>query len=355
MKSPTTYAVREAEPRSVASDVARIWQENLTLAMDSRARCDWVYEAAPDPPARVLVLDAAIAGADPVIVGTAGIARRRFQVGTEQRSAGHLVDLAVAPAHRALGPALSLVREGRRLALVGHDFAYGFPNAKARGVFRRAGYAALGPVTRFARVLRHRPYLERYLGATPLASAGGVLLDRALSLWLAPRRLRTALLYRLDLADEPDARFDELWQRCKCEYDVVSWRGAALLRWRFLGGHRGRRRFATLTRRGEARVLAAYAVVETQGTTAHIRDLFGDKASLGPLLDLLLPRLRADGASSASFMCLASAEIGELLRSRGFSPREQERVLFYDSASAELARTLANPERWYVTDLDDDS
>lgn len=53
-------------------------------------------------------------------------------------------------------------------------------------------------------------------------------------------------------------------------------------------------------------------------------------------------------------MRLAAAEFGELLRSRGFGAREQARVLFYDSASAELSRALADPARWYVTDLDDD-
>ncbi len=355
MKNPTTYAVREVLPRSVATDVARVWRENLSLAMEASARFEWVYEATPDPPATVLVLTASVAGAEPAIVGTAGIAKRRFQVGSQELSAANLVDLAVDSAHRGLGPALSLVREGQRIAIADHDFAYGFPNAKARGVFRRAGYQALVPVTRFARVLRHQPYLERYLGASPLALLGGATLDRALSLWLAPMRGASALRYRLDFADAPDERFDALWQRCKGEYDVVSWRGAALLRWRFLGGQRGLRRFATLTSARAPHPLLAYAVVERQGDTAHIRDLFGEQRALGPLLDLLLPRLRAEGASSASFMCLCSPRLAALLRSRGFGVREQERVLVYTAASAELAKSLSDPARWYVTDADDDS
>jgi hypothetical protein len=86
----------------------------------------------------------------------------------------------------------------------------------------------------------------------------------------------------------------------------------------------------------------AYAVLEQQGGTVHLRDLFGARAALGPLLDLLLPLLRAEGAESASFMFLGPADVQALLSSRGFRARERERVLFFDSASPELVDALSD-------------
>lgn len=350
--SRTTYAVRAVEPRSVASEVARIWNDNLKLALDAAARFDWVYRDAPEPPPQVLVLSASAPGGEPQLVGTAGIARRRVQVGERLLRAAHLVDLAVDAPHRALGPALSLVREARRLALAEQDFAYGFPNAKARGVFARAGYASLRPVARYARVLRHESYLERYLGASLLATVIGAVLDGTLGAWRAPARLFAARRFRLELLDAPDARFDELWERCRGQYDVVGWRGAELLRWRFFGGHRGRRRIAALCRK---QTLLAYAVLEREGGVVHVRDLFGERRALGALFDLLLPRLAAEGASSVSFMLLGPPAVVALLQSRGFWEREQERVPFFDAPAPELRRALSDASRWWITDADDDS
>ncbi len=105
---------------------------------------------------------------------------------------------------------------------------------------------------------------------------------------------------------------------------------------------------------GVTAAFSAYAIVERHGAAAHVVDLFGYRNAIGDLLDLLLPALRDEGAASASLAFLGDPGTRRLLTARGFSPREQGPVLLFDAESDDVAAELARPERWYLTDADDD-
>lgn len=349
------YSVVALDPTAARDEVMRIWRDNLQLTASPSARFDWVYRDTPERPSRVYLLRATMPRSTAGIVGTAGIAERRFEARSGTLRAAHLVDLAVDGPHRSLFPALSLVRAVRSAALQSHDFAYGFPNAAARGVFRRAGYQSLAPMTRWARVLRFAPYLKERFGFIAAPRTSGAILDGAFRARQLRRWLRASAQFELELCTDVDDRFDELWARAHGELELVAWRGARFLRWRFLHESVSGCRLFALRRRGRRRDVSAYAVVQRQGPTAHVRDIFGHRAALGALLDLLLPRLRKEGAHSASLMFLGPRSIQEMFRLRGFSPRENERIAFFDTASATLTRQLADPDRWYLTDADDDT
>jgi GNAT superfamily N-acetyltransferase len=344
------YTVSAAPPGAARDAVTRVWRDNLDLAADADERFAWVYERAPRPPSRVYLL------LDPEgsVVGTSGIAERRVHSRSGVLEAGQLVDLAVDRAHRSLFPALTLVRRVRRDALASHDFVYGFPNAAARGLHRRVGYREIAPVTRWVRVLRHGPYVRERLGAWALPPVAGVLLDVALGLSQLPRRWRAGMRFWLERVEPPDARFDALWERARDEYELIGERSSAFLAWRFADPGVPASRIFALRRRGSGQRLFAYAVVQWEGEVAHLRDLFGHHDALGPLLALLLPLLRAEGARSASVMLLGPRPVRELLQSHGFVPRERERIAFVDAASPALAEQLADADRWTLSDADDD-
>lgn len=343
------YAVVEADPRTVESDLARIWRDNLPIPVEAGARFDWTRRA-PEPASGVFVLTADEDGARR-IVGSAGVIERPFYVRGEPARGAQLVDLAVDRAHRTLGPALALVRETRRAVVPRHDLAYGFPNASARPLFRRAGYRELGSPTRWVAVLRYAPYLERYAGRRAATLAGG-LLDAASAALRAPRQRRSAARWTLSWTDRADARFDALWAGARSGYDVIGCRDASYLDWRFFDNPACTAEAAVLGERGGR--MRAYAIVEHRERAAHIVDLFGERDVVGNLLDLLLPALRRRGATSASFAFLGGARTRSLLAAHGFSPREQGPALLFDASTAEITESLATPDRWYLTEADDD-
>ena len=347
------YSVRTRVGPLPGADALRVWRDGLAEAGEDVARrFDWLARQVPEgPPAVHELVDA-----DGAVVGAACVGCREFRLdGRTLRAALH-TDLAVARGHRTLLPALTLVRAVQADALDRRDFGYGFPNRASRGVFARARYAPLGSPVRYARVLRHAPYVARALGATRGARAIGALVDVADLLASVPAALDALAGYRLAWLDRVGPGFDALWSAAAPEYDVVGRRDAAFLRWRFVEQPRACARFAALlTHPGGA--LSAYAVVREDGTTARLRDLFGHRAALGPLLDLLLPALRLEGFTSTSFQYLGAPAVVELLRARGFRPREHEAAVVFDAPGhdPEVNDLAAARHRWHLTEADGDT
>jgi hypothetical protein len=364
------YDVVASNPELVGPELYRLWCENLALRTTPEAHFQRLYRDAPELTSTVFLLRAgAPAPGDAEIVGSNGFSIRRFQLGAgvEGRAAVS-GDLVVAHAHRSLLPALRLVRAVREHTMNEFALCYGFPNDKAKGVMVRAGFRVLGTMTRYARVLRHATYLPRVAArlqarprlATIVNSAAHHQLARRLAPLLDIARLASGLpeiaharaRHRLAVLDEPDARFDELWERARSEYDVIGVRTAAMLRWRYPRGT-----LAGLVRSSD-QALMAYALFELDASrTAHIRDVFGHKSALGHLFALLLPTLWWHGAASASIRMLGAPYLAAVVSACGFEPRPGQRTIVVQvGREHETVRArLEDAAAWHMLDLDEDT
>lgn len=367
-----SYTVERVAPATVRDELGRLWDDNLQVEGGVDRKFDWLYVDAPEKPDGVWLL-AAQQGADRRWVGTAGAGLRRFRVlGSEMRAAV-LADLAVDREHRSVLPALALVRAVKAWALAECDFAYGFPNGHAEGVFRRVGYQALGTTGRWVRVLRHAPYVSR-IKQTPLPRVPGAVrrvVDRAADIkaiaavaggavdlvrlgQLAPSLVLAARKVKLSWLPAADDRFDRIWQSARDEYDIVGVRSSTFLRWRFPASERISIALAT-ARDGDAPV--AYAVIEQTGDIAEVRDLFGKKDAIVALLDLLVPALYPRGAGALSMRYLGAPWLRDALESRGWSRRPSDRVVtlgIADRITAQPRAALTAVSRWHLTDADED-
>jgi hypothetical protein len=356
------YSIEHAEPAQVHNDLLRLWWDNLPVARESAdAKYQWTYLDPPDRPDGVFVLKAQRDGEGTHIVGTAGLGCRRFFAAGRALRAGLLGDLAVDRDHRTALPALRLVREARRAALEHFDFAYGYPNHSAEGVFLRCGYHKLGIMSRYAAVLRYAPYVRRVLDVPVLPRIAGAGLDALRMGARMPRMLQALRHFRLEWLDDVDDRFDALWPRARDEYPIIGQRDARFLRWRFLRHPTERFEIAALAENRPGKELHAYAVVQRQGRAAYLRDLFGKFESLGPLLDLLLPALRVKRCTSVSFDYLGARRMVDLLLSRSFEYRHSDRTIIVEAGNSlareasGVAALLDDVERWYLTDADEDT
>lgn len=372
-----SYAVRRCQPSEAKDELEALWQRNLTLEQSAAEKFEWLYREAPNPPEAVFLLDALRdAGAAPSApartVGTAGVGLREIAVNQHHLRAGLLADLAVDRDHRTVAPALRLVREVKAWAMDALDLAYGFPNQHAQGVFKRVGYAPLGAMPRYVRVLRHRSYLGRvgqsdlarlpswarplardvltHDGFSQAAAAGAfdlLQLGRDLGFFLAARRQG-----RVAFVERAPAGIDALWSRCRREHTVVSVRSQRLLEWRY-PPHADR--FWAAVRSGSR--LDAYAIVDRVGDVAHIRDLFGGRDAMEALLRQLIFECYRRGVSSMSMRYLGDRWMSDLLRLARFEERGAERTIFV-GVSPKLERRLqamlVDPACWFLTDFDED-
>jgi hypothetical protein len=325
------YSARDGDAARDRDAVLAVWRGNLGQDARMAAKYDWFYLGAPA--GRPVMQLLAHAGSDaPVGVCSAG-RRRMLREGREIR-AGVLVDLAVTPEHRTLGPALilqqGLFAAGRREL----DQLYGFPNPKAAPVFKRIGYRRLGEMVRHARVVRHASYVQRRVARlpAPLAMLAGMLID--LGIGLRDRlRIRGAGALRATWHDRvPD--IDALWSASPKPAALTAVRDAAHLRWRFdeAPTDASLPPFRHLLLR-DARCDAAWFATRADAHTLHVHDAWTRDGGATPSHAILLALLRAArkaGFAVVSIELATSAERLQPWRDLGFEARSQRPVFGTD-------------------------
>lgn len=362
------YEVQHSAPNASRDNLLRIWR-NLEVKGELADKFRWTYEQAPCLPDTVFLLKV-----HDRVVGSVGYGVRSFSVSGESRRVAVMADLAVDSEHRSLAPALALVKAGREHVQKEFDFAYGWPNTKAEGVFARARYKGLGTLHRYVRVLRYEAYLDRahhyterlnqlgrlparfakVLTKRPVAAVGTRVFSQAQRLRHFKNTVAEQRIYMLQWSNLEDKRLDEIWEAARGQYPIVAERTSRFLRWRFAGENV---RVAVLSRKGDASP-CAYAVLRVERGDAQLVDVFGQPNSLSALLALVIADLW-DDRSIHVLSCLYLGRPGfvhDMLRN-GFE-KKPEKVRSVFVCGGRLPETL-RPEleaadHWHLTALDED-
>ncbi|MCW5581698.1 MAG: hypothetical protein KIS72_10180 [Luteimonas sp.] len=337
-----TYAIDAGDVRRDHEAVLDVWHGNLGEDARMRAKYDWFYLRCPygEPLLRLLRF-----GTDAPPVGAAAAGPRRMVDGDRLIEAGVLVDLAVRAEHRSLGPALMLQMALMEAGARRFDLLYGFPNPKATAVFKRVGYAALGELSRHARVLRHGDYVRRKLPALLAVPAGALLdlLDRV-RLWSRAGGLRAAWQSHADDA------LAGVWSSATAGRGPVAVRDLDFLRWRIDASPLLDARYLVVRDRGG--MSAAWFACEAREHSLHVVDFWSSQGAAGPMpaqLAALLRAARAGGHASVSVE-LSTAAATTAWQGAGFAAREARPVF----GRACEARADAFPAHAWLTTADED-
>ena len=309
------YRVRPGDVAADREAVLGLWRGNLGVEARMARKYAWFYAGAPQGAPLMAVL---VHGDGAQPVGTCSAGRRRMVLDARPLQAGVLVDLAVTPEHRSLGPALMLQQglfaDGRAQL----DLLYGFPNPKAVPVFKRIGYRALAQMERHVRVVRHGPYLARRMPAS-LAALAGAAVDAAHGLARALRtRLRHAWHDRV-----PDIA--PLWDASPRPEAITAERTPEALRWRFDAAPDAAFRHLVLH---DAAGMAAWFATKREDHVLHVHD-FWTRTGAAPTpahLDGLLAAARRAGAAAVSIELATLGSLRQPWREAGFTVRSARPV-----------------------------
>ncbi len=264
----------------------------------------------------------------------------------------------VDPAHRSLGPALSLQKAVTgSCGELGLEAIYAFPNARADALLLRGGYAILGPLDRWTKPLRSSYKIDKIVRVPLVAHAASAVVDAALRLAPANWAHRIAPGLVGEEVSGFDASFDELWTTSRFAGDSIRGdRSAAFLEWRFTAcPQRKYRIFRVRDSRGS---LAGYAVWYVSSDMAMVADLFArDEESLDDVLDLFTRHARSSGVVAISFVYLGPETIGRHLAEFGFFHRpEDAKVTVFrpEAARSGPADPFLRRDAWYLTEVDRD-
>ncbi len=265
-------------------------------------------------------------------------------------------DFFVAPRHRSLGPAMMLHKKATAATQRGEiDFIYGFPNEKAEGVIKRAGYQHLGNITRLVRVVDYSPYLtDRGLGEGFCRLIAPVLnrfyyLASMKSLCVIGhnvicRRIRTT-----------DKRFDGLWEKAKGKYAAIGERSSAYLQWRYLSGKNGSIFIATDK---EDQRLYGYMACTMNDGALNIRDFFIPQQAevVSCLLRSVFQYGYGMAVRSININFLTNNALESFFRKYGFVRRNHSRKIFVYAPRVRKGHRMiiGNVENWLLLSGDND-
>lgn len=288
---------------------------------------------------------------DGVPVGVVAIQPRPMEQHQRSISAGLLMDFAVAPSHRSVGPALKLQRSILARGDARFDLVYGMPNDSARALSERAGMQPVGAMTRFVRVVNYGHYFEPHMPRM-LASTLGRLVDAGLSILHRSRNLFGAGK-AVTWMEEPCGEIDDLWKTSDTGSCVLAARDSRRLRWRFASDVARRVGYLLIRDRAKGQ-LEGWFACDMAHDALRVVDYWTRNATRGThraLIDALAAAAAAIGCASVSIELLAPDVVLQSWLVAGFVARESRpvlcrwrRELFPHSTRPELMLTSADED-----------
>jgi hypothetical protein len=270
-------------------------------------------------------------------------------------------DFAVDEGHRGFCPALALQRATvQALPELGAIFAYGSPNQFSELVVARAGYADLGRLTRFVKLLSARPAVKRYVKRPRLASLAAGVAQPLVSMLSRERLYKRPEGFSVAQPERFDDRFTGLWEEARRQPGVTSERSAELLNWRYaktgMGGDPGMYSIFALMEGEEVAGYVVYRMGDDDSRLVYDFLCRPERRMVDALISELVRDARARRAVSIDFGYLgASNLVTERLRAFGFLQRTAENGLLVCSESgAAPAVDLERADSWYFTSGDTD-
>jgi hypothetical protein len=237
----------------------------------------------------------------------------------------------------------------------GVAFVIGLPNQQWGSRAAALGWQPLFRLQWLVRPLRPQAMLARRLKIRWLARAGfiGALCNRVLNARL--RRDATVQTERMQQADEA---FDQIWERCKCDWMFSTIRDRHWVDWRFLSSPSQHYELNLARRAGVAVGYSAHTLVRTQqATSAQLAELFvarADRAAHDSLLHELIEAVLAAGAESLSTLAVPGTRQYRWLRHAGFIPRHAFSVQLVPLNAQLPGSSMLDPNQWNLSGADFD-
>jgi hypothetical protein len=292
------------------------------------------------------------------VVGMAAIFPTQLRVFGELVPAAVAGEFAVDDGHRGLGPAVPLQRAAvAQLGELGLACAYGYPNEHSEPITRRVGYADLGKLNRYVKVLRSRILVEQYGRGRVAAALGRVALDPLLWLFSRERLRRRRGEFRVERPAAFDERFTGVWEALWRQGTITSERNVELLNWKYeMGRAGGTYRVLALIAADDQ--VAGYAVYRERSDIRHVVDIVFQPTA--DVLDALLAEVIRD-ARRQKMVAISLIHLGApglltgRLKAFGFVRRTEDSSLHvFVPGESEREKALVDPANWQFLNADAD-
>jgi len=346
------YSIQKADLSTHKGCLQDLWQRNFE-GVESK-RYEWIYENNPGGEPIVFLLKH---DEKDSFVGAISMFPRTVHALDKKIKAYICGDMVVDVQHRALGPAVKLLK-----AAINHCqqeeqcLLISFPNQKSGPVTLRVGFKVLANVTQMTRVIRTEAYLKRQFKSK--------MLTRLLSLptdWLMQLRYDASLLfkqlnYSCEIKNSFDESFDALLIEQSKNYSFVGSRTVKYLNWRI--NQSPYKKYQTFVVRSKKQQrISGYIAFSINDNRVEIIDFASDgqTETIQVLFHLFLKYQKTQKCDAVSLAFAGGSGLINLLKRRGFSVRDEsgQVVVFSSSATLNPVQLIDN-SNWYLTAVDND-
>ena len=351
-----TYKTRNLDyqqDKSFLSDAVRQHLSDVPLSADI---IKWNYECNPLKNANGRVLEfiddaskSSKAGVISIVYRNMNCLHKRYQVAL----CGNFI---VLPDHRSLQPAIKLVKEAVQAVMESCPFIYGFPNDKAVGVLKMAGFKVIGKMVRYVYILRTGKYIYDATKTPYLSYIVGGAFDL----------IRNSIVHLIDISRihclhiEETKKFsvdiNDILEKSILSRLIINTHHNEYLNWRYFS-RPGKNYMGMVIRDKNTKRPSALAVLEKDinNQVLHIRDIvISDSNSFKALLSAVRVWSYKYNVTSISMSLLCPDSIVDMVRSSGFVRRESTRYVCVKAANKEMAIIVENSESWFLIDGDED-
>lgn len=345
------YTIVQPEQESCKEIFMSLWARNFGAIPRERYR--WLYENNPSgPPTSYFLQDES----KNEIVGAISLFPRTLFIDGEKTPGFICGDLAVDKEHRALGPAVKLLKAAiNKCESEAPCVLFGIPNQNSGPVMRRVGFSVLDDVCEMTLVLRSAPYILKRINMPTVAKAAGFLLDPILHLRHSNLGVSRQKGHIADLAiqDEDEANVSNLFP--PTGFSLIGERNIKFLQWRFMNSPYANYQIFTIEYE-EGKKPHSYIVFRMNEKRAQIADFFApDKKTFSRLFSSFTAYQKAMGTESIAVSFAGDGSLVECLQKQGYSLRARtQKLLIYTSGKNGLTDKVKNG-RWYLTSADNDT
>lgn len=350
------YSTRQLEYTRDKSFLVDVIRSNLSHSDYVQKTVDWSYEQNPICNANGYVLEFIDERGCANSAGVLSIAYRDFYVGTKKLRAALCGDFVVTNEHRTLQPALNLLKNASRIELDSSPFIYGFPNEKALGVLKMAGFKVVGKMTRYACVLETGGYIQAKTGNRLISNIIGMFIDLYKKSYIYFKDVLITQNINIVELKQFDSTLDGMLRDSSLNLLTHNCRSASYLNWRYFSKP-GNNYLGLMCSSADNMRVLGYGILEFDQVTRvlHVRDLFAnDEESIRKVLSAVrIYSLRCNAISISMSMLAGHALVNQICKS-GFSARESSRHVLVNTKNPALLKILLDVDNWYVTDGDED-
>jgi GNAT superfamily N-acetyltransferase len=222
--------------RAHRADVIAIATRNLEMTQpEAQSRYERYYAANPlGPPYLWLAQDTE----SDAFVGMAAAFPTRLRISGEPVPGAVAGDFAVDSEHRGVGAGAAMSRALMSSVVEdGLDYIYLCPNEASNPVLARIGYAEVGTMTRFVKVLEAGATVARRVRPKALARLASrlspIVADPLLSALSRERFHRRSDALSVERPALFDERFSDVWESGRSQHGIAPDRDADILNWKY--------------------------------------------------------------------------------------------------------------------------